>query len=91
MSASNNRVTPKEIYDAYPGAEFLAIDPPQENETIPDYINRVGRKTIIACGDTLFAFLIFEMADAGNRNEAVNMLDRALNDILRVLREVENN
>lgn len=91
MTGENRRVTPKEVYDAYPGAEFLAVEPPRENETIPDYINRVGRKALAECGDTLFTFLIFEMAEAGNRDEAINMLERALDDMLSVLRAVENN
>jgi hypothetical protein len=86
---TNNPLTPKEIYDSYPASDLLAIDPPEIGETFQDYINRQGKKQIRECGDTLFAFLIFELVDAGNREEAVHMLDRALDDILRVRRAID--
>jgi len=86
---TNNAVTPKEVYDSYPASDLLSIDPPEIGETFHDYINRQGKQTIRECGDTLFAFLIFELAEAGNRAEAAHMLDRALDDILHVRRAVD--
>ena len=86
---TNNAVTPKEIYDSYPGSDLLSIDPPEIDETFYDYINRQSKQAIRECGDTLFAFLIFELADAGNREDAINMLDRALDDVLSVRRAVD--
>ena len=57
-------VTPKDIYDAYPESDLLALEPPEENETFAAYRKRMGgNKSILACGDTLFAFLLFEAAD----------------------------
>ena len=57
-------VTPKDIYDAYPDSDLLAIEPPKENETFAAYKKRVGgNKGVLACGDTLFAFLLFEAQD----------------------------
>jgi hypothetical protein len=87
MSSS---VTPKEVYDSYPGADFLAVDPPHVDESFHDYINRQGKHRLRTCGDTLFAFLLFELADAGNREDAVRMLNTALNDIVAVRSHIEN-
>lgn len=86
---TNNPLTPKEIYDSYPAADLLAVDPPETGETFHDYINRQGKQQIRECGDTLFAFMIFELADAGNRDEAIHMLDRALDDVLSVRRAID--
>jgi hypothetical protein len=87
---TNNPLTPKEVYDSYPAADLLALDPPETHETFHDYINRQRKQQIRECGDTLFAFLLFELAEAGSREEAVHMLDRALDDILCVRRAVDN-
>lgn len=86
---TNNPLTPKEVYDAYPAADLLNVDQPNVSETFHDYINRQGKQQIRECGDTLFAFLIFELADAEGRYEAIHMLDRALDDILHVRRAID--
>ena len=42
-------VTPKDIYDAYPGSDLLALEPPEENETFEAYKKRMGgNKGILA-------------------------------------------
>lgn len=86
---TNSQLSPKTVYDSYPGSDSLAVDQPNSDETFHDYINRVGKQSIRECGDTLFAFLIFELADADNLDSAVHMLDRALDDILHVRRALD--
>ena len=86
---TNSQLVPKAIYDSYPGSDLLAVDPPNNDETFHDYINRVGKQSIRECGDTLFAFIIFELADADDLESAVHMLDRALDDILTVRRAID--
>ncbi|NBT75295.1 MAG: hypothetical protein EBT15_04875 [Betaproteobacteria bacterium] len=86
----NNPVTPKEVYDSYPGADFLNVDPPHLGESFHDYVNRQGKQRLRTCGDTLFAFLLFELADAGSRADAVRMLNTAINDIVAVKSRIEN-
>jgi hypothetical protein len=79
-------VTPKDIYDAYPDSDLLAIEPPEENETFAAYKKRVGgNKGVLACGDTLFAFLLFEAQDESDPDEVIRLFDRAVADIEQVV------
>ena len=80
-------VTPKDIYDAYPGSDLLALFPPEENETFAAYKERMGgHKGILDCGDTLFAFLLFEAEDeALDHKEVMRRFTVARNDIDLVL------
>ena len=79
-------VTPKDIYDAYPGSDLLALEPPEENETFAAYKKRMGgNKGILACGDTLFAFLLFEAQDESEPDEVIRLFDRAVADIEQVV------
>jgi hypothetical protein len=86
---TNKPVTALEIYNAYPGSDLLPIDPPLKNETIDAYMKRVGRDEVLSCGDTLFAFILFELADASDRAGCVYMLDRAVDDLLAVKHTLE--
>jgi hypothetical protein len=85
-------VTPKDIYDAYPGSDLLALEPPEENETFAAYKKRMGgNKSILACGDTLFAFLLFEAADeSDDPDEVIRRFDTAVSDIEQVVTELAN-
>lgn len=80
-------VTPKDIYDVYPGSDLLALFPPEENETFAAYKKRMGgREGILDCGDTLFAFLLFEAEDAAlDHKEVMRRFTVARNDIDLVL------
>ena len=80
-------VTPKDIYDAYPESDLLALEPPEENETFAAYRQRMGgNKGILDCGDTLFAFLLFEAADeSGDPDEVIRRFDTAVSDIEQVV------
>ena len=88
---TNNSVTPKELYDSYPAADLLDIDPPRVGESFNDYITRQSNDAILRCGDTLFAFLIFELSDAGSREEAVRMINTAASDLLAVQKHISRN
>lgn len=80
-------VTPKDIYDAYPESDLLALEPPEENETFAAYKKRIGgSKSLLVCGDTLFAFLLFEAADTADDPDAViRRFDTAVSDIEQVV------
>jgi hypothetical protein len=84
------KVTPKDIYDAYPESDLLAIEPPEENETFAAYKKRVGgHKSILSCGDTLFAFLLFEAEDeSDDPDEVIRRFDTAVSDIEQVVTEL---
>jgi hypothetical protein len=87
-------VTALEIYDAYPGSDLIPLNPPLEHETVPAYIKRVGRKNLRECGDTLFAFVFFELSESNEedaRRSCIHMLDVALRDIVSVRNALEKN
>ena len=88
---TNNFVTPKELYDSYPAADLLDIDPPEIGESFNDYIIRQSTDAIFRCGDTLFAFLIFELSEAVPREEAARMINTAANDLLAVQKHILRN
>lgn len=89
-ATTSKPVTAADIYYAYPGSDLLALDPPLHNETIDAYIERVGgHETVLNCGDTLFAFILFELSNCGSHEECVYMLEGALRDVLAVKTTLE--
>jgi hypothetical protein len=93
-ATTSKPVTALEIYDAYPGSDLIPLDPPLEHETVSAYIKRVGRKNLRECGDTLFAFIFFELSDSDEedaREGCIHMLDVALRDVMAVKHALETN
>ena len=79
------QVTPKDIYDAYPGSDLLALFPPCVNEAFHTYKARMGGDDGIAsCGDTLFTFLLHELEECGTREEAAHLINSAISDLVAV-------
>lgn len=75
-------ITPKDVYSSYPSSDLIPLDPPKDDETFDAYIARVGRNNIRRCGDTLYAFLMFELAEDCSTKELANRaLDLAIKDI----------
>ena len=71
----------------YDGFDMLPLDPPRSGETVEYYRRRIGDKTLMECGDTLFAFIIFELCDAdGHRPEGASMLWEAVRQLKGVAR-----
>lgn len=78
-------ITPLDVWRAYDGSDLLSVDPPEENETFKDYIARVGKEALLDCGDTLFAFIMFECSDgAGECEEIMHAMNVAIRDLLSV-------
>lgn len=94
-ATTSKPVTALEIYDAYPGSDLIPLDPPLEHETVPAYIKRIGRKNLRECGDTLFAFIFFELSDSDEEEDArescIHLLDVALRDVMAVKHALERN
>ncbi|NDD52272.1 hypothetical protein EBZ39_00070 [bacterium] len=82
---TSKTITPLDVWNAYPGSDLLAVDPPEEKENFQDYIKRVGADDLRNCGDTLFSFIMFECSDSDGEPEAiVYMMNNAIRDILSV-------
>ena len=72
------------IYDAYPHADLLGIDPEQDCRTLQTLLARVTGENI---GDSLFKFMVVEIIEGGESTlaGAIRVLDRAREDVEAVL------
>ena len=72
------------IYDAYPHADLLPIDPEQDCRTLQTLLARVTGENI---GDGLFTFMVVEIVEGGESTlaGAIRVLDRAKTDVEAVL------
>jgi hypothetical protein len=86
-----NMFTPLELYAAYPGADLIPIPPPVGEDTFSYYIDVVGKQTILSAGDTLYAFLLFELSDAETRDEAARRVRAAIDQLLAVEAAITRN
>jgi hypothetical protein len=76
--------TVEDLFDSYP-ADFVDLPPPEAGESCTAYIDRVGADTILRCGDTLFAFLIFELSNAkGHPGEGLRLMHTVLAELQKV-------
>lgn len=78
----------KTIFDAYPEATALDIDPPEEGESLESYYKRV-KKDLKDCGDTLFSFILTELNDC--LDDPVGCLEQAQNDLQNVIIALQSN
>lgn len=72
------------IYDAYPHADLLCIDPEQDCGSLQTLLTKVNRENI---GDGLFKFMVVEIVEGGEGtlNGAIRVLERAKEDVEAVL------
>ena len=72
------------VYDAYPHADLLPIDPEQDCRTLQALLARVTGENI---GDGLFKFMVVEIIEGGDStlSGAIRVLERAKADVEAVL------
>ena len=72
------------IYDAYPHADLLPIDPEQDCGSLQTLLARVTGENI---GDGLFKFMVVEIIEGGEStlDGAARILERAREDVEAVL------
>ncbi len=72
------------VYDAYPHADLLPIDPEQDCRTLQALLARVTGENI---GDSLFKFMVVEIIEGGDStlDGAIQVLKQAKADIEAVL------
>ena len=77
------------IYDAYPHADLLPIDPEQDCRTLQTLLARVTGENI---GDSLFKFMVVEIVEGGESTlaGAIRVLDRAREDVEAVLQALRD-
>lgn len=72
------------IYDAYPHADLLPIDPQQNCRGLKDLLAKVTGENI---GDSLFKFMVVEIVEGGEStlSGAIHVMERAKQDVEAVL------
>lgn len=75
----HTRVLPLDLYERYPHAALLPITPPTPLTAWAEW-----RVYALNCGDGLFSFLICELADSQDWNDALSRMDSVLNDVMSV-------
>ena len=76
------------IYDAYPHADLLPIDPGQDCCNLQTLLSKVTSENI---GDGLFKFMVVEIVEGGESNlaGAIQVLERAREDVEAVLQALQ--
>jgi hypothetical protein len=72
------------IYDAYPHADLLPIDPEHDCRNLQTLLSKVNSENI---GDSLFRFIVVEIVEGGEStlDGAIRVMERAREDIEAVL------
>ena len=76
------------IYDVYPHADLLPIDPDQDCHSLQALLSKVTSENI---GDSLFKFLVVEIVEGGENtlDGAIRVLKRARIDVETVLQALQ--
>jgi hypothetical protein len=77
------------VYDAYPHADLLPIDPEQDCRSLQRLLAKVTGENI---GDSLFRFMIVEIVEGGEGtlDGAIRVLGQARADVEAVLRALRD-
>ena len=72
------------IYDAYPHADLLPIDPEHDCRNLQTLLSKVNSENI---GDGLFKFMVVEIVEGGEStlDGAIRVMERAREDVEAVL------
>jgi len=76
------------IYDAYPHADLLPIDPEQDCRNLQTLLSKVNSENI---GDGLFKFMVVEIVEGGEStlDGAIRVMERAREDVEAVLQALQ--
>ena len=77
------------VYDAYPHADLLPIDPEQDCRTLQTLLARVTGENI---GDSLFKFMVVEIIEGGDStlDGAIQVLEQSKADVEAVLKALRD-
>ena len=89
MTKAKNQINiARIIYDAYPHADLLPIDPKQDCRSLQALLAKITTETI---GDSLFRFIVVEIVDGGEStlDGAIRVMERAREDVETVLQALQ--
>jgi len=77
------------VYDAYPHADLLPIDPDQDCRSLQTLLSRVTGENI---GDSLFKFMVVEIVEGGDSrlDGAIRVMEQAKADVEAVLQALRD-
>jgi len=77
------------IYDSYPHADLLPVDPGQDCRNLQTLMAKVTSENI---GDSLFRFIVVEIAEGGDGTQdgAIRILEQAREDVEAVLKALRD-
>ena len=77
------------VYDAYPHADLLPIEPEQDCRTLQTLLAKVTGENI---GDSLFKFMVVEIIEGGEStlDGAIRVLEQAKADVEAVLQTLRD-
>ncbi len=77
------------VYNAYPHADLLPIDPEQDCRSLQTLLAKVTGESI---GDSLFKFMVVEIIEGGDStlDGAIRVLERAKADVEAVLQALRD-
>jgi hypothetical protein len=77
------------VYDAYPHADLLPIEPDQDCRCLQALFSRVAGENI---GDSLFRFMVVEIIEGGDStlDGAIRVLEQAKADVEAVLQALRD-
>jgi len=90
MNKTKNQINiARIIYDAYPNADLLPIDPEQDCRDLQTLFVKVTTENI---GDSLFKFIVIEIVEGGEStlDGAIRVMERAKEDVESVLQALIN-
>ena len=76
------------IYDAYPHADLLPIDPEQDCRNLQTLLSKVNSENI---GDSLFKFMVVEIVEGGESSMAgaIRVMEQARANMEAVLQALQ--
>ena len=89
MTTNKNQINiARVIYDAYPNADLLPIDPEHDCRDLQTLLAKVTADNI---GDSLFKFIVVEIVEGGESslNGAIRVIERAREDVEAVLQALQ--
>ena len=89
MTKTKNQINiARVIYDAYPHADLLPIDPEQDCQNLQVLLAKVTGENI---GDGLFRFIVVEIVEGGEStlDGAIRVMERAKEDVEAVLQALQ--
>lgn len=84
---------PIDVYNAYPGSDLIPLPKPEPADTFESYVETADHRDIIHCGDTLYAFILFELRGAESDEEALRLIQTGIRDLQTIetkLQEILN-